>query len=364
MEYNHLEELGFAEDRQTICSSYGLLTSGDPMRRMCDRFIRDGGRIYDVLTAYDGIMRYELSRDDKLSENTVKTLAPLLKASGVSDRSLYDQFRKDMCLTPGSDVIHYISGLMTTHILTEAYEHHAIALCESLNILPEMIESSEILFDDLEMDKREANRFRGFANDLSALNVPKITSSDDGTPYIDGRNSVILETAERLISDIYDTEFMYLLKDMRSLGGNEKTFSLIDIRRRTQVDLDCTAYIGNSSSDYPVMDMVRDEEGLALSFNGDAYAVRGSNVAVMSQDSIVPAAIVSEFYRGGMDGVYSLIDSWDRKKLQRYDPADRHLFDTLLRRFPSKLPSVIAVDDDNIDDVIKQSETFRRKQRF
>jgi predicted HAD superfamily phosphohydrolase len=135
----------------------------------------------------------------------------------------------------------------------------------------------------------------------------------------------------------------------------------MDMRRKTEVNLDCTAYLGNNGTDYPAMDIVRDNDGLSLSFNGDAYAVRGANVAVMSPNSIVAAVIISEFYVGGLERVYSLIESWDRDKLSKIEFSDRHLMNALFEAFPSKLPDAMIVDDDNIDDVIRESERYRKK---
>ncbi|MDR2865843.1 MAG: hypothetical protein LBV13_00330, partial [Methanomassiliicoccaceae archaeon] len=142
---------------------------------------------------------------------------------------------------------------------------------------------------------------------------------------------------------------------------NEKAFSLMEMRSKTSVDLDNTAYIGNNATDYPAMDIVSDNDGLSISFNGDSYAVSGANVAIMSPNSITAAVMVSEFYIEGLEGVYELIGSWDRSKLMKREYSDRHLMNAMLRTFPSKLPEVYVLDDRNIDRVTKESERYRRK---
>jgi predicted HAD superfamily phosphohydrolase len=192
------------------------------------------------------------------------------------------------------------------------------------------------------------------------MDVPKITSKDD-VQYIDPKDQMILETVDGMIEKMRETDFVYQMEDIKPIGGNEKAFSLMDMRRRTEVDLDCTAYLGNNGTDYPAMDIVRDNDGLALSFNGDTYAVRGANVAVMSQNSIVAAVLISEFYIEGLEGVHSLIGSWDRDKLSKRTSSDRHLMNALLNAFPSRLPEAVIVDDDNVDRIIKESERFRKK---
>jgi predicted HAD superfamily phosphohydrolase len=287
-------------------------------------------------------------------------MIPLLKAAGVTDSSVYDFFVKDMSLMPGSEVIHYINRLMTVSIVSEAYEQYAMALCDTLNLPADSILCTNVSFDTLELDKLEAKKFREFTTNISKMEVPKITTKED-VQFLDPKDQMILETIDDIIEKMNEAEIVYQMNEIRPIGGNEKAFPLMDMKSKTEVDLDRTAYLGNNGTDYPAMDIVRDNDGLALSFNGDAYAVRGSNVAVMSPNSIVVAVLVTEFYNEGLEGVYSLIDAWDRDKLANREFSDRHLMNALLNAFPTKLPEVVIVNDDNINNLIRESERFRKK---
>ncbi|MDR2866549.1 MAG: hypothetical protein LBV13_04005, partial [Methanomassiliicoccaceae archaeon] len=220
MEYNHMDELGFTEDKQLICTAPGFLSSANAMKRMCDRFIRNGGRIYDLLTSYDNIMSFGLSREDRRSGDSLKTIVPLLKAAGATDSSVHEYFVKDMSPMPGSDVIMYMSSLMTTAVVSEAYEHHTMALCDSLKIPLDMVRSTEASFDNINMEKQEAKKFREFAAGLSKLDVPKI-SSGDGMQFIDHKDQMILDTVEDMIEKMSAADVMYQLGEVRTVGGNK-----------------------------------------------------------------------------------------------------------------------------------------------
>jgi len=360
MEYNHMEELGFSEDKQALCTVSGFLSSGNAMKRMCDRFIRNGGRVFDVLTAYDNIQSYALDRDDRSSGDSVRTMIPLLKANGVTDSSMQKFFVDNIEIMPGANVIHHINDTMPTAMVSEYYEHHSVALCDSLKLPSDSIKCTEVSFDSLNIDKREAGMFRGYASDISKLDVPKITSNDD-MMYLDGKDQGIIEIIEEILEKMNGADIMSQADIIDPVGSRDKAHAVMDMRRRTGVDMESTAYVGNNATDYPAMDVIRSNEGLSLSFNGDGYAVRGSNVAVMSPNSIVAAVILSEFYAGGTEEVYSLISSWDREKLAKKEFRDRHLMNAMLNAFPSKLPEVVIVDDDNVDEMMKQSERYRRK---
>jgi energy-converting hydrogenase A subunit R len=360
MEYNHMEDLGFTEDKQLLCTVQGLLCSANSMKRMCDRFIRNGGKLYDILTAYDDIMMLDLSHEDPGAGDARKMLVPLLKASGVTDSSVYEYFVSDMGLMPNSGIIHYLNGLMTTQLLSEAYQHHSVALCECIDLPTDTIRCTEVSFDELDISKQDGKRLRDIASNLLKMDVPKVTISGD-MYYIDRKDQTILDTIEEMAEKIEATDLFYQLEEMRPLGGNEKAFAVMDVRSMTNVGDDNTVYIGTNGTDQQAMDIIRSNEGLAMSFNGNRYAVGVSNVAVMSPDPIVAAVLTAEFYTGGMEGVLSMIDAWDPVKLAARECSDRHLMNTLLKAFPSKLPEVTEVNEDNVNDVIRESERFRRK---
>ena len=360
MEYNHMEELGFTEDKQALCTVPGFLSSGNAMKRMCDRFIRNGGRLFDVLTAYDNIQSYGLECDDRSSGDTLRTMIPFLKANGVTDSSVQKFFTDDMELMPGANVIHHINDTMPTAIVSEYYEHHSFAICDALKLPFDSIRCTEVSFDPLTIDKREAGKFREYASEISKLDVPKISSNDD-MMYLDGKDQGIIEIIEEILDKMNEADIMIQAGLINPAGSRDKAHAVMDMRSRTGLHYKDTAYVGSNATDYPAMDAVRTNDGLSLSFNGDGYAVRGSNIAVMSQNSIVAAVILSEFYAGGLEEVYSLVSSWDREKLAKKEFSDRHLMNAMLTAFPAKLPEAIIVDDDNVDDIMKQSERFRRK---
>ncbi|MDR0791018.1 MAG: hypothetical protein LBE47_00585 [Methanomassiliicoccaceae archaeon] len=362
MEYNHMEELGFTEDKQTVCSATGFLSSANSMKRMCDRFIRNGGKVFDIMMTYDSMIAFGLNREDRRSGDMLKTLVPLLKASGVTDSSVYAHFTNNRDILPGSDVIHYMNGLMTTLIVSESYEHHTMVINESLNLPADGIKCTEVSFDSLDLDKQDAKKLRNMLTNIAKMDIPRISSNPvDRVQYIDQKDQRILETMDDIVGTIHESDIFYQMESIRPMGGNEKAFAVMDMRRGTGVDLDCTAYIGNNATDYPAMDIISDNDGLAISFNGDAYAVRGSNIAVMSPNPITAAVLISEFYIGGMEAVFDLVNAWDRSKLSKRDHPDRHLMSALLRTFPSKLPDVVIVNDENVEDVIRESERYRRK---
>ena len=79
-EFDTLDDLGFINDKQFVCSCWGFLTRNNGTRDICERFIGDGGHFFDIISRYDSLCAYVLDREDGRTGNTMKMIAPFLKA--------------------------------------------------------------------------------------------------------------------------------------------------------------------------------------------------------------------------------------------------------------------------------------------
>ena len=187
------------------------------------------------------------------------------------------------------------------------------------------------------------------------------------------KDSKYLTLQDNDLIDTMDKEFVKVVGKMDvmdqvrndlKVAGNEKAYALLEICRKNEIPVSDTAFIGTRNSDFPAMDIVRDSSGLALAFNGSEYAVRGCNVAVMSERPIVAAVLVNEFYNGGIESVMEMIDHWTPDGLKEWPCADRNLMNEMLAQFPKGLPEVFSVTHRNYKQVAKKSLEFRKKHRI
>jgi len=362
-EFDTLDDLGFINDKQFVCSCWGFLTRNNGTRDICERFIRNGGHFYDVISRYDSLCAYVLNRDDSRSGNTMKMIAPFLKAFGATDIQIHNASADSLDLMPGSgQVMRYALNVMPTFITTSLYEHDVMNICGGLDIPMGNISYTELSLDGHEMTRQEGRSLREAAADITALRIPKMEYKLNVPMELAAEDVKILRRLDQVAADMVPMQSSgSIMRSMTSIGSNEKAYTLLEIRRKTSVDLDGTAYIGSDTSDYQAMELVNESGGLALSFNGEDFAVRGSNVAVLSNDCTVAAVILQAFYNEGIEAVLELAGSWDRRSLKELDFPDRYLMDAMLAANPKKLPEVYAIDRKNVDEISKKSAAYRRK---
>lgn len=362
-EYDPALELGLIHDKQLLCSSCGFLQSNNSTRDLCSRFISNGDKLYDMISRYDDIVAYVLNRSEGRAGNTARFVAPFLKAFGMTDYKALEYTKEKLTMMPEAKrVMKYLMETMPTFVVTSSYEHNAMNICDEINLPLAAACYAEIDFDDYDVGRQEAKVVRDLAHRITDLKYPRHVYELNVPVRLQKDEVDMVRTLDDIFGEkmhsLYASDMM---RNMKSVGANEKAHYLIDLRRRTQIDFEGTAYIGGDITDIHVLDAIRDRGGLALSFNGCDFAVRKSNIAVMSRDCTVAAVLAQEFYNEGIEAVFDLVENWNRETLKKKDFPDPNLMRTMLESNPKKLPEVYIVNNDNMDEIAKKSDAYRKK---
>jgi len=121
-------------------------------------------------------------------------------------------------------------------------------------------------------------------------------------------------------------------------------------------------YVGDSITDVEAFRLIRQGGGLTLSFNGNSFAVREAEVAVLSENALTTAVIADVFNKFGKDKVFSVIKEWKRTKMEKLD-LHLPLKESYLKLSGKKLPKVELVTRANMESLMQESSSFRKSVR-
>lgn len=361
-EYDPMREMGFVDDRELVLEPQGILTPANTTRDLCEHFIPNGGKIFDLIERYDMITTLVLNNNGT-DNGTLSYLAPILKAFGATDYAVSRFFTDNIPLTDhAADTMRYLLDIMPVFMDSMVYEHAADAICEKTGVPLDVTGSCALTLDDFHMPVNEAREIRKIAADIAKLRLPSDLYDEDSPLELDADEVRLVNVLDDVFQNrLRSGSAFEMMQETSSVGLSEKAYALLDIRKSTQIDLDGVMYAGSESSDYQVLDLVREGGGLALSFNGTEAAVHGSDVAVISDDTTVLTFLGSVFFDTGVQGVIDLAAQWSRKYLENTEFPDQNLADEILRMYPRKLPEVYRIDDGNKDQISTRSEAFRNK---
>jgi len=217
-----------------------------------------------------------------------------------------------------------------------------------------------------EDDKRMVREMAVEIAKLPRLNVTDSTKPGDLTAQD-------LATIKFLDTFYWDTlpktSFARLVREIKPIGGRRKYEAVL---KSLEVDgrrLSESVTVGDSITDEYMLDRARYAGGLAVSFNGNGYAVRKSNVAVMSPDCVVTAILADVFARGGLPAVEGLARNWgahDLHWLVEREGLSKKFYDAFKETFSVpgvEQPVVCWLTSDNLEPTIAESKIWRKRVR-
>jgi energy-converting hydrogenase A subunit R len=150
--------------------------------------------------------------------------------------------------------------------------------------------------------------------------------------------------------------------EVNPVGGFEKADAIKESVNTLHATLADVMYVGDSITDEEAFKLVKEGGGLAVSFNGNQYAVSNSEIALMSADSIITAIVADTFIKFGKNKTLGLVAEWNNRTLLE-SSADQSLVKSFLKSHPKELPKAKIITSENMESLAEESSAFRRKVR-
>jgi energy-converting hydrogenase A subunit R len=310
--------------RLFVTDCEGPLTRNDNAQEIAERFIPQGAELFARLSKYDDVLADVVRRPGYNAGDTLRLLPPFLKAFEVSDDDVELFSREGILLVPGADkALRAIGAVLPAYIISTSYTPYLRALCSVLGFPLERVRCTELSLDAWTMPEEEKAWLRAEAARIlerDLIDVP------EGAAGLDDLAPADAVTAARL-DELFWREMQgrvsgETLAAVHPVGGGAKLAALEEIVAAEGAAGAEIMYVGDSITDAPPLAAVKDWGGVALSFNGNGYALAAADFAAASRDADVTARLAIAFANGGRDAVAAAVRSWPRTK-QGVPPTGR-----------------------------------------
>jgi energy-converting hydrogenase A subunit R len=365
MDYDDIGDIIGYEGRQFITDGEGPVTRNDNAFELACELIENGDRFFSVISKYDDVLADIVHRPNYKAGDTLRLILPFLKAYGATDEGMIEFSRKNILLVPGADkTMRFINELMPTFIVSTSYEHYVNAVCDAIGFPFENAFCTTLRVDSSRMSDWEAETLRGCAQEIATMPEIEIPERALSIDDLDEGSRWVFDRLEEIFwHELTELSSYQLITDINPVGGEEKASSILEIQRTTGVGLESTMYMGDSITDVQALQLVRDGGGIAVSFNGNAYAIREAEICVISSNTVITSVLAETFSTAGRDGVLNLVENWDTDFLRRSGYVHDYLVREVERTFPDRLPTVERITFNNIDWLSKESSAFRKTVR-
>ncbi|MEM1659555.1 MAG: HAD hydrolase family protein [Candidatus Bathyarchaeia archaeon] len=336
----------------------GPISKNDNAYEITAYYIPNGGKLFTVISRYDDVLADIVKREGYKAGDTLKLILPFLKAYGVTDKMMQDFSAKSLILIPNSkETLAYIKKMAPAFIVSTSYEHYLRALCEYMEFPYENVFCTKVCLDKYELSHSERQRLIELANEIAnmpIMDIPKDAKRLSDLPEL--YRDIIKRLDEIFWKEIAKMSIGKIFNDVNPMGGKEKAIAIMQICEKLNINLDNVVYVGDSITDVEALTLVRDGGGLAVAFNGNRYAVKNADVAILSETSLAIAVVAELFLRHGKDVTLKVVEKWSEKTLQE----GRVVNETLLQKIRTSNIKIAAVKEDNIELLIEESEAFRK----
>ncbi len=264
---------------------------------------------FERLSQYDDYLVMVEKKENYDAGDTLRLLAVFLVAEGIGSEDLKLLAEEVLKYTPNAE--EAIEELREKPIVVStSYEQFLEVSAEPFNLKYHCTEFKPERYRMSEDLKREIRDAVEIISNLPEIRIPP----DEGTIR-----------AVRWLNDFFwnrlmKTEAKRILEDVKAVGGRRKLDVVFSYEPKSVIA------IGDSISDKDMLSYAR-KNGIAISFNGNEFALSNSNLAIVSESSLAEAEVVNRCLEEGLEWIGSCREVKGGKVCR----LDRVKFEEILR---------------------------------
>ena len=350
--------------RVFISDCEGPISKNDNAFEITSHFVPDGDKLFTVISRYDDVLADVLKRPHYEAGGTLKLILPFLRAYDVTDHKMQKFSAQSLVLISNvKDTLQHVRNIAYAFIVSTSYEHYIKTLCQALDFPYENTYYTKLNIGKHPITAEEKTKLREIAREITQMRIIEIPSEAKSIKDFSEKDQEAIRRLDEIFwKEIACMKVGRIFSEVNPVGGGKKAETVKDAVRKISVSLADVMYVGDSITDIEALRLVRKNKGLAVSFNGNQYAVKNAEIAILSEYSIVTAIIADVFCRFGKQQVLSLVEGWRREALKK-SPTNKTLLSNLFKLYPKELPKVKIVTSENMEILSRESSEFRKKVR-
>ncbi len=321
----------------------GPLSANDNAFELAGHFIEDGERFFQIVSHYDDILADEIKRPGYNAGSTLKLILPFLKAYGATNQNMKDFSQENVLLIPGARAtLGLLQFIMPTYIVSTSYEPYIRALCDLTNFSFNQCYCTRLDLDSHPLGNADQEKLRQF----------RLSIVDD--PDFDNLERIFWE-------ELPEMEIYSLVEEVDPVGGEAKKEAVLDIMGKRSFQASDLMYVGDSITDVQPLNFAKENGGIALSFNGNEFALDNASIAAISDNTVITSVIADLFNRYDLKVVqdFALSFEKDPEKAVQEHPLNPQLASKLVET-NTRLE---MVTENNLEELKEESSKFRKKVR-
>ena len=349
--------------RVFVTDCEGPISKNDNAFELMSRIVPNGDCLFPLISRYDDVLADIVKKPCYKAGDTLRLILPFLRAYGATNKLFRDYSSQNVLLVPGADeTLRFVNSLMSSFIVSTSYEQYIFSLCDIIEFPKENVYCTKLDIDKYHLPEGEITKIKTITKELTTkpmIEIPDSAVSLDSFPK--ESQETIARLDELFWHELIGTQAGKMIKEVNPVGGYEKANAVKDIAKKTGADLSDIIYVGDSITDVDSFRLVKSAGGLTVSFNGNRYAVREAEIAVMSHHTYITTVLAEVFNRFGKQKILDLTDNWSLDHVKSF--CSPSLLDKLTRFVLEKPFRIEKITSSNMEKLASESSAFRKTVR-
>jgi energy-converting hydrogenase A subunit R len=266
--------------------------------------IKDGPSLFEVLSKYDDYLALQNTPDYEPGD-TLKLIVPFLLVNGITELDIVKVSKRAKLVSGAKELIKWLQeDMWNVHVISTSYEQHAYNIASQLGIERNKVHCTRFpldLFYDL-LDETETELISEIQNEILSF------CSCGGCDNF-GIETLATQLNQFFFEKIPNTRINEIFKRVSVVGGKRKVEALMSVTGSAHAKQ--TAAIGDSITDYKMLQQISSAGGLSVAFNGNMYSLPHANIGIACVDIRPLYPILTEFRAGGVNSAFDLVTLWE-----------------------------------------------------
>jgi energy-converting hydrogenase A subunit R len=265
----------------------------------------NGSKVFEIISKYDDLLTLE-GRANYEPGDTLKLIVPFLILHNITDEDIRKVSERAKIVSGAREIISTLkSEGWEVYIISTSYQQHAYNIARQVGVEEDRVACTKL----------SLNKYIAELGDEELAEVERIESKilTDLYPRMDEQE--IVRTLDNFFfKKLRDTRLGDIFNQVTIIGGRRK----VEAMKRFLSDQDYrdVVAVGDSITDYKMLEEVREGGGLAVAFNGNEYSIPYADVALASIDQRFSYPIAEAFKKGGKRGALDVCRELERRDLK------------------------------------------------
>ncbi|MDD4876180.1 MAG: HAD hydrolase family protein [Dehalococcoidales bacterium] len=257
----------------------------------------NGGEIFEVISRYDDLLTLE-KRDGYEPGDTLALIVPFLILHNITENDIASLASKANLTNGAADFVFWLqTDGWKIFCISTSYKQYALHITHKLGIYAHNVACTLFSLDKFRaaLSEKDANLLRQGEKDILKL----YPVSDDK------------EIKQRLDNFFREklpfTDIGAAINNVKPVGGQRKASALTKFADTYDQPLSKWIVIGDSITDYRMLQMVEAAGGLAIAFNANEYALPYATMSLASTSLDDLIEVVVAWQKNSREGVQELV---------------------------------------------------------